>query len=39
VPTSKRACDAAARIELTPIGSGSAWKIDDVYVDPWASRG
>jgi hypothetical protein len=29
----------SARIELTPIGSGSAWKIDDVYVDPWASRG
>jgi hypothetical protein len=28
----------SARIELTPIGSGSAWKIDDVYVDPWASR-
>jgi hypothetical protein len=28
----------SARIELTPLGSGSAWKIDDVYVDPWASR-
>ena len=28
----------SARIELTPLGSGSAWRIDDVYVDPWASR-
>jgi hypothetical protein len=28
----------SARVELTPLGSGSAWKIDDVYVDPWASR-
>ena len=28
----------SARIELTPLGGGSAWKIDDVYVDPWASR-
>jgi hypothetical protein len=29
----------SARIELTPLGSGSAWAIDDLYVDPWASRG
>jgi hypothetical protein len=28
----------SARIELTPLGTGSKWKIDDVYVDPWASR-
>ena len=28
----------SARIELTPLGSGSAWKVDDVFVDPWASR-
>jgi hypothetical protein len=28
----------SARVELTPLGGGSAWKIDDVYVDPWASR-
>ena len=28
----------SARVELTPLGSGSAWKIDDLYVDPWASR-
>jgi hypothetical protein len=28
----------SARIELTPLGSGSAWRIDDVFVDPWASR-
>jgi hypothetical protein len=29
----------SARIQLTPIGSGSNWKIDDLYVDPWESRG
>jgi hypothetical protein len=28
----------SARVELTPQGTGSNWKIDDVYVDPWASR-
>jgi hypothetical protein len=28
----------SARIELTPLGGGSTWRIDDVYVDPWASR-
>jgi hypothetical protein len=28
----------SARIELTPVGTGSSWKVDDVYVDPWASR-
>jgi hypothetical protein len=28
----------SARIELTPLGDGSRWKIDDLYVDPWASR-
>jgi hypothetical protein len=28
----------SARIEITPLGGGSAWRIDDVYVDPWASR-
>ena len=27
----------SARIQLTPIGSGSSWRIDDVYVDPWWS--
>jgi hypothetical protein len=25
----------SARIEITPVGSGSAWQIDDVYVDPF----
>ena len=29
----------SARIQLTPIGKGSNWKIDDIYVDPWESRG
>jgi hypothetical protein len=28
----------SARIELTALGSGSKWRIDDLYVDPWASR-
>ena len=28
----------SARIELTPLGGGSRWKVDDLYVDPWASR-
>ena len=27
----------SARIQLTPLGSGSNWKIDDLYVDPWAN--
>ncbi|MFY9579666.1 MAG: hypothetical protein WAQ33_10105 [Gaiellaceae bacterium] len=27
----------SARVLLTPIGSDSAWRIDDVYVDPWWS--
>ena len=29
----------SARIRITPVGSGSNWRIDDVYVDPWAMRG
>jgi hypothetical protein len=28
----------SARIQFTPLGSGSAWQVDDVYVDPWLSR-
>jgi hypothetical protein len=28
----------SARVQLTPLGSGSAWQIDDVQVDPWASK-
>jgi hypothetical protein len=27
----------SARIQVTPLGSGSNWKIDDLYVDPWAN--
>jgi hypothetical protein len=27
----------SARVQLSPIGSGSAWRIDDLYVDPWLS--
>jgi hypothetical protein len=29
----------SARIRFTPVGSGSNWQIDDLYVDPCASRG
>ena len=29
----------SARIRVTPLGSGSNWRIDDLYVDPWAMRG
>lgn len=29
----------SARVELTPLGSGSNWRIDDLFVDPFASRG
>jgi hypothetical protein len=27
----------SARLQLNPVGSGSEWRIDDVYIDPWAS--
>jgi hypothetical protein len=29
----------SARIQFTPVGSGSRWQIDDLYVDPYGSRG
>ena len=29
----------SARIRMTPLGAGSRWRIDDLYVDPWAMRG
>jgi hypothetical protein len=29
----------SARIQMTPIGSGSQWQIDDLYIDPSGSRG
>jgi hypothetical protein len=25
----------AARIQITPLGSGSKWRVDDLYIDPW----
>jgi len=25
----------SARIQITPLGSGSNWRVDDLYVDPW----
>jgi hypothetical protein len=27
----------SARVQISPIGSGSAWRIDDFYIDPWTS--
>jgi hypothetical protein len=29
----------SARVQLTPIGSGSRWLIDDLYIDPSSIRG
>lgn len=29
---------SSARIEITPLGSGSRWQIDDLYIDPCLSR-
>jgi hypothetical protein len=29
----------SARIEITPLGSGSRWLIDDLYIDPMGLRG
>jgi hypothetical protein len=29
----------SARVEITPIGSGSHWVIDDLYIDPMSLRG
>jgi hypothetical protein len=26
------------QFEFTPVGDGSGWRIDDLYVDPWVSR-
>lgn len=28
----------SARIETTPLGSGSRWQVDDLYIDPFISR-
>jgi len=28
----------SARIEITPIGGGSRWNVDDLYIDPWVNR-
>jgi hypothetical protein len=28
----------SARVEVTPLGSGSNWRIDDLFVDPYISR-
>jgi hypothetical protein len=29
----------SARVQLTPIGSGSRWLVDDLYIDPTGMRG
>jgi hypothetical protein len=28
----------SARIEVTPLGGGSRWNVDDLYIDPWVNR-
>jgi hypothetical protein len=28
----------SARVQITPLGSGSRWQIDDLYIDPYISR-
>ena len=28
----------SARVVFTPLGAGSSWTVDDLYVDPLASR-
>ena len=28
----------SARIQITPLGAGSRWQIDDLYIDPWVNR-
>jgi hypothetical protein len=28
----------SARIQITPLGAGSRWLIDDLYIDPWVNR-
>jgi hypothetical protein len=28
----------SARVEITPLGSGSKWRLDDLYIDPSVIR-
>ena len=28
----------SARVQITPLGAGSHWLIDDLYIDPWVNR-
>jgi hypothetical protein len=28
----------SARVQVTPLGAGSRWQIDDLYIDPWVNR-
>jgi hypothetical protein len=28
----------SARIQVTPLGAGSRWQIDDLYIDPSVAR-
>jgi hypothetical protein len=28
----------SARIQITPLGSGSRWQIDDLFIDPCIGR-
>jgi hypothetical protein len=29
----------SARVQITPLGSGSQWHVDDLYIDPLSTRG
>jgi hypothetical protein len=29
---------SSARIQITPLGAGSRWQIDDLYIDPCVQR-
>jgi hypothetical protein len=34
----RRTRTRSARIQITPLGFGSRWQIDDVYIDPCIGR-
>jgi hypothetical protein len=39
VPILPLAGSTSARVQVTPVGSGSRWLIDDLYIDPMSIRG
>jgi hypothetical protein len=38
LPVLSLVSSSSARIQITPLGSGSRWQIDDVYIDPCIGR-